>query len=212
MKKQLYFDKPAYEHALRGAKSLLETLQESVDEINRLQLKESLTSEDLLQLLKNPKTFIVDAFLEKQGAGIAALPLKKEKMIDLLDLPEGCEECVLCIQKAKQVFQESNNLHQVLRSIDSYELQNSRVQVKQSAKDRLAEFFTFYITSERQEKVHAQLKIISEAMNKLADMGVMGNEARATFIKEALLPQSSSLGYHNPAETIRPNHRFIIKK
>lgn len=158
------FDENSYNGTLRQYEQQTAEFKKLVDRVLGLNLEISFVSDDLVQMTENPKAFFVSKIV-KEPLNLNGLELNKEKVFDILSLPDDLQNVIQEIEQFK--ISKFFNGHPLYKSAPNFEISENEVLVSQRTKDDIREQFTIYLTNERQKNAHTHLKNIIENLKAL---------------------------------------------
>lgn len=166
--------KTDYNLAVANYEGRIEFYQNIISQITDVIPDFVFESDDLQILFSNAKAFLVDKII-KEPTTIAGLDLCKKKIFDLLVDSDRLQSIVSNIDKLN-----SNNSYNVDSSAISdaqknlnvyssdYEITSeNEVILKPSAKEKLLEQFSIFVSTERQKNAHDSLLLILAEFDKL---------------------------------------------
>lgn len=164
---QVEFDENKYNSALRQYQQQATEFKKLVDKVLKLNLQITFAPNDLVQMTENPKAFFVSKIV-KEPLNLNGLELNKEKVFDILSLPDELQNVIQEIEQFK--ISKFFNGHPLYRYAPNFEISENDVIVSQTTKDEIREQFTIYLTNEKQKTAHTHLKNIIENLKALGQV------------------------------------------
>ncbi|GJQ06939.1 hypothetical protein CAPN010_10970 [Capnocytophaga cynodegmi] len=161
---QVEFDENSYNGTLRQYEQQTTEFKKLVDKILGLNLEIAFAPDDLVQMTENPKAFFVSKIV-KEPLNLNGLELNKEKVFDILSLPDELQNVIQEIEQFK--ISKFFKGHPLYKYAPNFEISENEVLVSQTTKDETREQFTIYLTNEKQKTAHTHLKNIIENLKAL---------------------------------------------
>ena len=180
--KFLYIDQQEINNKVTPVQSVISEFKSFYERYKKLNLKE-LQSENLQEFFKTPKTFFLNVLTGGESLSVGQLKLDPEKVYDLSPRPSGVDELVADITK------KINDYHiqrSYLPYLEYISISDEDLIVNPDYKKELTEKFTYYTTTEDQNKALTILTRLSSDLNELKKLSKRPIYGDGNFVENIL--------------------------
>lgn len=164
--------------------------QNFVDRYNSISILPTLESDDLVEFMDNPKSFLVLKLTNGETLNVGELKLSSEKVYDLLDRPAEVDQLVNDIQTLNSDYSYQSNHRQNLVFFDIIE---NKLVVKESIVNEITEKYSSYIETENQFRA---LEIANDIVLKINELFKIGDCSKLRYF------DNYGNGYKAPLERL----------
>lgn len=122
--------------------------------------------DDLTHLFESPKEFFTKKLITEELT-VGGIELSKEKIFDLIEIPQKTHDLIKEIEDLTKRFYEHDNKLNFYLHTDYFQIVNNIVEIKPEKLDLWRENFSIYLTNEKQVQVNDVLTDISEKLQIL---------------------------------------------
>lgn len=171
-KKEVYFNKHAYDGLASDLENSLSTVQGYVDAFNSMGIG-NVENADLQLLFEDPEELAKNKITNGETATLAGLPVKKERLFEMIEKPKEMDKL---------------NANRIARNYNysNYIIEAGFVKVKPLILNRLKEQNTVYITTKKQQDIYDAMQDAAKALNRLKSLtgGYFETETLDTFLRK----------------------------
>ncbi|AQX13498.1 hypothetical protein [Elizabethkingia meningoseptica] len=157
----IYRDESKINEAISEVQEKAEFLQENLNAIFELK-KTPVNIADLDILFRNPTAFFIDIIVP-EGSTINGLSLSKDKLFDLLALPDDIK---INIRKIEDFIQNWSNTGKYLQYL---EVKENQLKVKESYKSSLENQYSIFLKTEKDKNIYTAVIDIQKSMQTIVD-------------------------------------------
>lgn len=160
------FEQKQYDKDLGIFEATKNELQKIINDIKTLNLNINLDNGDLETLINSPKIFFCNKLVD-EGIIINGIKLNKEKIFDLMEIPNGLNNIIENIITLKNaVISKIRNLY-IENLNTNFTITNGKVNISENTLSELKELHTIYLENENQIKV---FNLLTEIKNKIKEI------------------------------------------
>ena len=160
------FEQKQYDKDLGIFEATKNELQKIINDIKTLNLNINLDNGDLETLINSPKIFFCNKLVD-EGIIINGIKLNKEKIFDLMEIPNGLNNIIENIITLKNVvISKIRNLY-IENLNTNFTITNGKVDISENTLSELKELHTIYLENENQIKV---FNLLTEIKNKIEEI------------------------------------------
>ena len=160
------FEQKQYDKDLGIFEATKNELQKIINDIKTLNLNINLDNGDLETLINSPKIFFCNKLVD-EGIIINGIKLNKEKIFDLMEIPNGLNNIIENIITLKNaVISKIRNLY-IENLNTNFTITNGKVDISENTLSELKELHTIYLENENQIKV---FNLLTEIKNKIKEI------------------------------------------
>lgn len=160
------FEQKQYDKDLGIFEATKNELQKIINDIKTLNLNINLDNGDLETLIHSPKIFFCNKLVD-EGIIINGIKLNKEKIFDLMEIPNGLNNIIENIITLKNaVISKIRNLY-IENLNTNFTITNGKVNISENTLSELKELHTIYLENENQIKV---FNLLTEIKNKIKEI------------------------------------------
>ncbi|WP_291077282.1 MULTISPECIES: hypothetical protein [unclassified Empedobacter] len=158
----IHRDQNTIDEKISDLEIIVEKVQNIIDDLAVFASIELIKDvKELTTIYRNPKKFFIDLLVIEEET-MQGFPLSKEKVFDLLELPESAKNLIEeYSQNQKDKWETEAVFFQYL------EIVNKKVQIKQSHIEDLDKQYSIYITSDNQKLVWDKLNNITQILTEI---------------------------------------------
>lgn len=160
------FEQKQYDKDLGIFEATKNELQKIINDIKTLNLNINLDNGDLETLINSPKIFFCNKLVD-EGIIVNGIKLNKEKIFDLMEIPNGLNNIIENIITLKNaVISKIRNLY-IENLNTNFTITNGKVDISENTLSELKELHTIYLENENQIKV---FNLLTEIKNKIKEI------------------------------------------
>ena len=160
------FEQKQYDKDLGIFEATKNELQKIINDIKTLNLNINLDNGDLETLINSPKIFFCNKLVD-EGIILNRIKLNKEKIFDLMEIPNGLNNIIENIITLKNaVISKIRNLY-IENLNTNFTITNGKVDISENTLSELKELHTIYLENENQIKV---FNLLTEIKNKIKEI------------------------------------------
>lgn len=157
----MHFNQSGYQGSLDSCnQTALPFLQQIIDKFHQLD-QGKLSGSDLPALFADPKGFVFNKMQKGQEVKLFGVTVKKEKAVEMLDMPPALEELTALISRWEK--QARSQYGENFFNVRYFDLEGEKVVISEFLKDMLKNSNSIFAESKQE-------KVMFEALSKVADL------------------------------------------